>query len=104
MGNNQYLIPANSKKSMLILGFFNPTDLIIFGTGLVLTFILLLTIKANSLKEAFFIISPGVIASFLVLPVPYHHNIRTFIKNIYMYYTSRRRFYWRGWCTNGKDK
>ena len=104
MGENGYLIPANSKKSMLILGFFNPTDLIIFGTGCVITFIFLLTIKTNTLKEALFIISPGLIGSFLVLPVPNHHNIRTFILNIYQYFSNRRSYYWRGWCMNRGEK
>ena len=104
MGNGEYLIPANSKKSMLILGFFNPTDLIIFGTGCVITFILLMTIKTNSLKEAVFIIAPALIGSFLVLPVPNHHNIRTFIGNIYSYFTGRRSYYWRGWCMNRGEK
>ena len=42
---NEYLIPANSKKSMLILGFFNPTDLIIFGSGCLVTFILLIILS-----------------------------------------------------------
>ena len=40
MGNNDYLIPANSKKSMLILGMFDSTDLIIAGTGFIITLIL----------------------------------------------------------------
>ena len=101
---NEYLIPANSKKSMLILGFFNPTDLIIFGTGCVITFIFLMTIKTNSLKEAAFVIAPALAGSFLVLPVPNHHNIRTFIGNIYHYFTNRRSYYWRGWCIrNGEE-
>jgi len=30
---NNYLIPANTKKSQLILGFFTKTDLIIFIVG-----------------------------------------------------------------------
>ena len=104
MDNNGYLIPANSKKSMLILGFFNPTDLIIFGTGCIITFIFLMTIKTNSLKEALFIITPGIISSFLVLPVPNHHNLRTFIGNVYHYFTSRRTYYWRGWCMKSGEK
>lgn len=98
MGNGQFLIPANSKKSMLILGFFNPTDLIIFGTGLVITFILLLSIKVNDVRSALIVITPGIIGSFLVLPVPHHHNIRTFFINIYIYFSNRRTYYWRGWC------
>jgi len=104
MGGQSYLIPANSKKSMLILGFFNPTDLIIFLTGVIITFILLMSIKTNSLKEAAFIVTPALIGSFLVLPVPNHHNIRTFIYNIYTYYTNRRSYFWRGWCMNRGEK
>lgn len=104
MGGDQYLIPANSKKSMLILGFFNPTDLIIFGTGLAITFILLFLIKANSVKQALTIIGPAVFSAFLVLPVPNHHNIRTFIGNVYQYFTNRRTFYWRGWCMRYGEK
>lgn len=104
MGGNQYLIPANSKKSMLILGFFNPTDLIIFGTGLAITFILLFIIKANSVKEALTIIAPAAVGAFLVLPVPNHHNMRTFFGNVYQYFTNRRTFYWRGWCMRYGEK
>ena len=100
MDNNGYLIPANSKKSMLILGFFNVTDLIIFGSGLLIMFVFLLTMPKESLKQMLFIITPGLIGAFLVLPVPNHHNIRTFIYNIYTYYTNRKRYYWRGWCIN----
>lgn len=100
MENNSYLIPANSKKSMLILGFFNLTDLIIFGTGCVITFMLLFILDTNSLKQALLIITPALIGAFLVLPVPNHHNIRTFIGNVYHYFTNRRSYYWRGWCVN----
>ena len=104
MGEQSYLIPANSKKSMLILGFFNPTDLVIFGTGLAITFILLLAIKVDSIKSAATVIGPAVFSAFLVLPVPHHHNIRTFIGNIYNYFTNRRTFYWRGWCIRYGEK
>ena len=38
---NQYLIPANSKRSMLILGLFEVIDLWIFGIGALITFILI---------------------------------------------------------------
>ena len=104
MGDNGYLIPANSKKSMLILGFFNPTDLIIFGTGVLITFLLLFVVSADTLKDAIFIVAPAVLGAFLVLPVPNHHNIRTFIGNIYNYFVSRRTYYWRGWCINRGEK
>ena len=98
MNNNQYLIPANSKKSMLILSFFNTTDLIIFGSGCVLTFILLMTINRNTMSSAVIILLPALITGILVLPVPNHHNVRTFIKNVYHYFANRRTYYWRGWC------
>ena len=104
MENNSYLIPANSKKSMLILGFFNPTDLIIFGTGCIITFLLIFILNTNSLKQALLIITPALIGAFLVLPVPNHHNIRTFIGNVYHYFTNRRSYYWRGWCVNRGKK
>lgn len=104
MDNNGYLIPANSKKSMLILGFFNVVDLIIFGTGLFITFVLLFLIDASNMKHALFIIAPAVFVSFLVLPVPNHHNIRTFIYNVYNYFTNRRRYFWRGWCIKHGEK
>ena len=42
--NNNYLIPANSKKSQLILGFFTPLDLILFGSGCGLTVLLLIVL------------------------------------------------------------
>jgi len=104
MGNNQYLIPANSKKSMLILGFFNPTDLIIFGTGVVLTFIMLLAVKANTVSGALIILTPIAIGSFLVVPLPHHHNVRTFFINVYTYFSNRRTYYWRGWCIKDGEK
>ena len=103
MNNNQFLIPANSKKSMLILSFFNVTDLIIFGSGCVLTFILLMIISSNSVGSAIIILLPAIITGLLVLPVPNQHNVRTFIINVYHYYSNRKTYFWRGWCIrNGK--
>ena len=99
MGNN-YLIPANSKKSMLILSFFNQVDLIIFGTGVGLSFIFLMAIRTNSLLTSILILLPALIASFLVIPIPNQHNVRTFIGNIYSYLVKRKTYYWKGWCNS----
>lgn len=96
--NNNYLIPANSKKSMLIFGFFNGFDLTLFLTGLGITIILLLTIKSTSFLVMIGLVSPALVASFLVAPVPNYHNILTLIQNIYRFYTGRKKYYWRGWC------
>ena len=64
MGNYDYLIPANSKKSMLILGMFNMNDLFILGTGLTITVILLFVMKTNSLQNAVTILIPFFIQNF----------------------------------------
>ena len=101
--DNQYLIPANSKKSMLIFGVFNVTDLIIFGSGILLTFILLLMLNENTVKHAIIILLPALVTGMLVVPIPNQHNLRTFIANVYTYFANRRTFFWRGWCIrNGK--
>lgn len=104
MENESYLIPANSKKSSLILGFFTTLDLIIFGIGVGISIIALMTIHTNSLKTMILIVTPGLISAFLVLPVPYYHNIMQLISNIFHYITSRRRYYWKGWCVTNEDE
>lgn len=106
MNNREYLIPANSKKSMLYLNLFNKVDLIIFGSGIAATLILiLLNISTTSIKEVIIILTPVLVCSFLVIPLPNVHNVRTFIKNVYLYFTNRRTFYWKGWSLDyGKDE
>ena len=96
--NNQFLIPANSKKSMLIFSFFNVTDLIIFGSGCVLTFIFLFIFNNNTIENGIIILLPVIITGILVMPVPNQHNVRTFISNVYTYFANRRTYFWRGWC------
>ena len=93
-----YLIPANSKKSLLIFGFFTKVDLILFGSGIGLTLLLLLVISPSTLGGAALDLAPAVITGFLVLPIPHYHNTRTVIKEIYKFYTSRQKFIWKGWC------
>ena len=85
-----YLIPANSKKSELILGLFTTMDAILFGSGVSLTVLLLIIL----------------ITGFLVFPVPNYHNILQLIINIYTFYFVRqRRYKWRGWCyKDGNNK
>ncbi len=38
---DQYLIPANTKRGKLILGWFRPFDLYLFGGGVLATFVLI---------------------------------------------------------------
>ena len=98
MKNNNYLIPANSKKSQLILGFFTPLDLILFGSGCTITILLLIILQNASFGELIIIIMPALVTGFLVMPVMYYHNILQLLMNIYLYFTNRRRYYWKGWC------
>lgn len=101
---NNYLIPANSKKSMLIFGLFNTIDLWIFLGGVGATLLLLLILPVEELVPAIIAISPGLVCGFLVLPVPNYHNVRTFIKSAYRFFTTRQKFIWKGWCFSyGKE-
>ena len=105
MNNNNFLIPANSKKSQLILGFFTGFDLIVFLGGVGFSVILLCLIKSDNLMVMLGLASPAILAAFLVAPVPNYHNVMTLIGNIYRYSTGRKKYYWRGWCVrNGNNR
>ena len=95
---NNYLIPANSKKSQLILGFFTLLDLILFSSGVGLTILLLMIIKTASMVEMLLILLPALVTGLLVTPVPYYHNVLQFIINVLEFIFNPRRYYWRGWC------
>lgn len=104
MGNNEYLIPANSKRSMLIVGLFNQMDLTILGIGLVLTVILLFTVSTSSFLGIIFILAPLLVCALLVTPLPNVHNVRTFIINVYDYFMNQSEYHWKGWCIkDGED-
>lgn len=93
-----FLIPANSKKSRLILGFFTPIDLMVFSIGAATTLIALLIIKDPDFKTMIGMILPLLTGGFLVMPVPHYHNIMQLLVNIIVYFTNRRHYYWKGWC------
>lgn len=98
-----YLIPANTKKGQLILGLFRPFDLILFGTGVLITVILLAIVPLDSTLVTILVLSPGIVCGFLVLPVPNYHNILNIIVELYEFLTNRQTYRWRGWCyKNGK--
>ena len=95
-----FLIPANSKKSMLILGVFDLFDLILFITGIGLSVLLLMIVNPSSLLFAIIDIAPALICGFLVMPIPNYRNMRILIMEVYSFYTRRERFIWKGWCVN----
>lgn len=96
--NQQFLIPANSKKSMLIFGLFETFDLLLVGIGVSMSFLLFLILPTEEMIYLILTLAPGMITIFLVLPVPYYHNVRTFIRIVYNYFTIRQKFIWKGWC------
>lgn len=101
---NGYLIPANSKKSMLYFGLFNKVDLILFGCGITLSLLLLMILPVEELLFAIIALAPGVITGVLVIPIPNYHNIRTIIRLAYEFYTTRQQYVWKGWCLkDGED-
>ena len=106
MNGQGYLIPANSKKSSLILGLFTEADAWIFGGGVGLTLLLLLVIHADTFWGMAVTLIPGLVAAFLVFPVPNYHNILQLLINIYTFYFVRQRTYtWKGWCyKDGRNK
>lgn len=95
---DEYLVPANSKKSMLMFSLFRKIDLIFLISGVVLTFILALVMSIDTITQTIIVLLPSLIAIALVSPVPYYHNIMQLIVNIYIFYTNRRKFLWKGWC------
>ena len=96
--NQQFLIPANSKKSMLIFGLFNTVDLIIFGSGLGVTLLLLAIIGPSETLDTFIVLLPALITGLLVAPIPNYHNVRTAIKSVWQFFTQRQSFIWKRWC------
>ena len=93
-----YLIPANTKKGRLILGWFRPFDLALFGIGVLVTVILLAFIPLQTTIGVILALSPALITGFLVMPVPYYHNMLVVIKEAYEFFTNRQRYRWKGWC------
>ena len=93
-----YLIPANSKRSMLIFCMFIPVDLGIFITGGVLTFLLIFANNPQDLTDVIIDLLPLLIAVIMVAPVPNQMNVWSFTVNVYSFLVHQRDYRWRGWC------
>ena len=96
--DGQYLIPANTKRGQLILGWFRPGDLWLFGGGILATVILLAFMPLTNTFLTIVVLSPAVVTGFLVMPVPYYHNMLTIILELYEFITTRQTYRWKGWC------
>lgn len=95
---NNYLIPANSKKSMLIFNLFTTFDLVLFMVGVGISLLLLVILPVEQITFAIIAITPGLVTGFLVFPVPNYYNMRTLIMSVFSFYTEQRKFKWKGWC------
>lgn len=102
--NNLYLIPANSKKGQLIFNMFRLIDLVVFLTGVVISLIFFVAISDNSLISTLIKLLPICTGGFLVVPVPNYHNVMMFIKDMYLFFTNRRVYLWKGWCVRDEYK
>ncbi len=94
---NSYLIPANTKKSQYVLGFFTWAELGMFAGACILSLILLFVTNNDNIGILILKMLPTLITAFLVMPVPHYHNVLQLLTNIVNFYTNRRRYYWKGW-------
>lgn len=96
-----YIIPANSKKSQLIFNVFRPLDLFgILLPGAFLTVLFLFIFPGDTISAIVIKLAPVSVALFLVMPIPYYHNVLVYLREVYIYFNSQRRYYWRGWCAS----
>ena len=95
---NGYLVPANAKKGTLIFNIFRPFDLIMFGTGALVSLLLLVMVDSNDSILVLISCLPVAITGLLVVPIPNYHNVLCAIQSIYRFFMERRNYKWRGWC------
>ena len=95
---NNYLIPANSKKSQLILNAFRGVDLMVMGCGALITLALMFIIPGDGLVELTIKLLPLGIGLLLVVPIPFYHNVLVFLREVYIFFSSQKTYVWRGWC------
>lgn len=102
---NGSMVPANAKKSMLIMGFLRPMpDLLILGVGVVLS-VVLLALSASAPTWLLIIeCIPMFVSAILVAPIPNYHNTLCAIQSIFRFYNERRNYIWRGWCVYDEFK
>lgn len=96
---DNYLIPANTKRGKLILGWFRPFDLVLFGTGVLVTILLLSILDVGNVWVTILTLAPAFVTGFLVIPVPNYHNMLNIIIEAYeFYFVNRQKYRWKGWC------
>lgn len=102
---DQYLIPANTKRGRLLFGWFRPFDLALVASGIAITMFLLAFLPLTSTFVTILILAPGLISIFLVIPLPYYHNMLNVLVELYEFLTERQTYRWKGWCyRSGSEK
>ena len=103
---NNYLIPANTKKGQLIFGLFRPFDLILFGSGILITLLFLLVFQSQmtNVGMTIVVLLPAIVTGFLVVPVPYYHNMLNVIAELIEFILNQRSYKWKGWCIRSGEK
>ena len=100
---NQYIIPANSKRSQLIFGIFREIDLVILGTGISISLLLFFAVKGDGVIDMVIDLLPLAISVLLVLPVAFYHNTLVYIQEMINFFSSQNKFKWKGWCMTSEQ-
>ena len=102
---NGSLVPANTKKSTLILGIYRfVPDLLILLIGIAISIILLLVFSEKGTTIMIVSCIPMIMGAFLTAPIPNYHNVLGGIQSIIKFYQGRRNYIWRGWCLKDEFK
>lgn len=100
---NEYLIPANTKKSTLIMGMFRWIDIVILLVGIGISIGLLAIVGDNTWLTILSCL-PMLTSASLVFPIPNYHNILVAIQSIIRFFNERRFYIWKGWCVYDEFK
>ena len=98
------LVPANTKKSMLIFSILRPIDAIILGVGISISVIFLLILGNSGTLLLLLACIPMLVSLILVLPIPNYHNTLVALQSIMRFYNERRNYIWKGWCVYNEFK
>ena len=104
MGDYGYLVPANTKKSLLILGMLRPIDACILSGGVAISVGLLIAFSNAGTLLMLLSCIPMVLALLLVLPIPNYHNTLVALQSVMRFYNERRNYIWKGWCVYDEFK
>ncbi len=95
---NLYIIPANSNNGKLIFNLFTKFDLILVGSGTIITIIATMIFQPGTFQALFFCLLPLLIGALLVIPIPHYHNVYIVLKELIEFFYKRRNYRWEGWC------